>query len=74
MQLRVTPDGVLLCRAEQLDPDQWWFWTEEWQAGERRADEDKLLGRVSRPYTGAGFLALLDAVIDEEPPLPHANL
>lgn len=21
-----------------IDPDQWWFWTPEWQAGEKQAD------------------------------------
>ena len=45
LQLRVTEDGVLLCRAEERDPDQWWFWTDEWQEGELRVDEDKRLGR-----------------------------
>jgi AbrB family looped-hinge helix DNA binding protein len=40
LQLRVTPDGVLLCRAEDHDPDQWWFWTEEWQKKEREADQE----------------------------------
>ena len=41
VQLRVTPDGVLLCRAEERDPEQWWYWTEEWQAGEREIEEEE---------------------------------
>ena len=24
----------------EIDPEQLWFWTEKWQAGERRAEED----------------------------------
>lgn len=28
-----------------IDPDQAWFWTEQWQAGEREADEDIAAGR-----------------------------
>ena len=28
----------------QLFPDQAWFWSEEWQEGEKEADEDLLLG------------------------------
>ena len=28
------------------DPDQAYFWTEEWQKGEREADEDIAAGRV----------------------------
>lgn len=33
--------------------DQSWYWTEEWQEGEREADADKVAGRVSRAYDSA---------------------
>ena len=29
----------------EIDPNQAWFWTKEWQENERRADEDKRAGR-----------------------------
>ncbi len=29
----------------QIDPEQAYFWTEEWQKGERQADEDIAAGR-----------------------------
>ena len=29
-----------------IDPEQAYFWTEEWQKGERQADEDIKAGRV----------------------------
>lgn len=32
-------------RVVEIDPEQAWFWTDEWQAGEREADEDLRLGR-----------------------------
>lgn len=32
------------------DPDQAWFWTPEWQAKEREADEDIKAGRVYGPF------------------------
>ncbi len=35
-------DGVF-----DAEPDQTYFWTEEWQQGEREADEDIRLGRFS---------------------------
>jgi hypothetical protein len=27
-------------KCEMHKPDQWWFWTKEWQEGERRVDEE----------------------------------
>lgn len=51
---RVTkPDGTVVMYAihpktkkwVEIDPEQAWFWTEEWQAGERRAEEDLEQGR-----------------------------
>jgi len=40
-------------------PDQAWFWTPEWQAGERQADADKAAGRFTRYEDGEAFLAAL---------------
>ena len=34
----ITPEGT--------DPSQAWFWTPEWQAGERAVDEEIAAGRV----------------------------
>src|SRR3990167_8061385 len=33
-------------KAGVIDKDQEWFWTPEWQAGEKEADEDEQLGRM----------------------------
>lgn len=33
-----------------IDPDQKWWWTEEWQKGEREAEADIRAGRVSKPF------------------------
>ncbi len=48
--LEITPDmaGVLadyLREALTVAKDQAWFWTEEWQAGEREAEADLAAGR-----------------------------
>jgi len=40
-------------------PDQAWYWTPEWQAGERQADADKAAGRFTRYQDGEAFLAAL---------------
>lgn len=46
-----TPAG-----AASHDPEQWWFWTEEWQNGEREADADIREGRTRHIGTDEEFL------------------
>ncbi|HEV8574232.1 MAG TPA: AbrB/MazE/SpoVT family DNA-binding domain-containing protein [Dehalococcoidia bacterium] len=44
-------DGEIVMTLKRLiDADQAWFWTPEWQAGEREADEDIKAGRVPGPF------------------------
>ena len=45
----------------KINPDQAWFWTEEWQAKEREADADLAAGRVTRFESDEAFLAALEA-------------
>jgi len=51
--LREVTDG-------QIDPEQAWFWTREWQQREREADKDLASGRVTRFESDEDFLAALD--------------
>ncbi len=47
-------DGVLYAVPQQLVPrEQTWFWTPEWQAMEREADEAIANGEVSGPFDSA---------------------
>jgi bifunctional DNA-binding transcriptional regulator/antitoxin component of YhaV-PrlF toxin-antitoxin module len=40
-------DGLAVLTPKKLiDKDQAWFWTKEWQEGEREASEDIAAGRV----------------------------
>jgi hypothetical protein len=39
-----------------------WFWTPEWQAGEREADLDRNAGRVEEFETGSAFLDVLHSI------------
>jgi len=50
---------------QRLNPDQAWFWTEEWQAKEREADADEAAGRTTFHASGEDFLAALDAHLDD---------
>jgi hypothetical protein len=57
-------DGAALLIEEisegRIDPEQAWFWTRDWQVGEREADDDLKAGRVMRVEGDEAFLALLD--------------
>lgn len=38
-----TPESVIAkmkAKGIEIDPEQWWFWTDEWQAAEKQADID----------------------------------
>jgi len=39
-----------------IDPDQRWWWREEWQKGEREAEDDLINERVSKPFHSADKL------------------
>jgi antitoxin PrlF len=52
-----TEPGVVLIRVLHMIPaDQAWFWTPEWQEGERQASEDIAAGRLSGPFKDADAL------------------
>jgi hypothetical protein len=48
-------------RGSARDASQAWFWTPEWQAREREADEDLAAGRLTRHESDEEFLAALRA-------------
>jgi DNA-binding helix-hairpin-helix protein with protein kinase domain len=52
-------------RMRELNPDQIWFWTEEWQAGEREADRQIAAGETIRFESGEALEAAF-AEIDAE--------
>lgn len=45
---------------DERDPDQAWFWTPQWQAREREADEEIAAGHTTYYESGEEFLAALD--------------
>ena len=58
VKLEETKNGVMLKPAKLIDPSQAYFWTKEWQAGEREADEDIRRGRVK------GFKSVKELMVD----------
>lgn len=59
VEIEVTEDGILLRPLKTIDATQAWFWTEEWQAGEKEASEDVKAKRVSRYKSDEDFLSAL---------------
>jgi hypothetical protein len=52
-------------------PDQAWYWTPEWQAGETAADADLAAGRSTKHRSAEEFLAALDGIrAADEPSRP----
>ena len=48
VRVEETKEGILLRPAKLVDPSQAYFWTKEWQDGEREAEEDIRKGRVKK--------------------------
>lgn len=61
IEFELTVDGILLRPKKVIDATQAWFWTPEWQAKEREADEDIAAGRFDRFESDEEFLAALRA-------------
>lgn len=55
----MTPEGILLRPQRLIDATQAWFWSPDWQAGEREADADRAAGRVESFSSGEEFLGAL---------------
>ncbi len=57
-------DGAAILLEEisvgRIDPEQAWFWTREWQAKEREADDDLAAGRGTTYGSDDEFLFALD--------------
>jgi AbrB family looped-hinge helix DNA binding protein len=57
VEVEITADGILLRPKKLIDATQAWFWTPEWQAREREADEDIAAGRFDRYESDEELLA-----------------
>lgn len=56
-----TGNGIVVCPADQA-----WFWTPEWQEGEREVEADLAAGRRGRVFdSDEEFLAVLEESIDD---------
>ena len=56
VRLQETKEGVLIKPAKLVDPSQAYFWTKEWQVGEREAEDDIRQGRVKKFKSVKGLM------------------
>jgi AbrB family looped-hinge helix DNA binding protein len=61
LEAELTADGVLLRPQKLIDATQAWFWSPEWQAGEREAEADRDAGRIESFRSEGEFLDALRA-------------
>jgi len=59
VELEITGDGILMRPLRTIDAGQAWFWTQEWQAGERQASEEIRKKRLTPHKTSNAFLSHL---------------
>ncbi|MDQ3680371.1 MAG: AbrB/MazE/SpoVT family DNA-binding domain-containing protein [Actinomycetota bacterium] len=62
LEAEITAEGVLLRPQKVIDATQAWFWTPEWQAGEREADAQLAAGSGQTFESGEEFLEALGAI------------
>ena len=58
-EAEITDEGILLRPQKVIDATQAWFWTPEWQAGERQADADLAAGSLETFESGEAFVGAL---------------
>ncbi len=59
VHVEVTAEGILLRPQKVIDATQAWFWTPEWQAGEREATAELEAGKGTRFESDEAFLGAL---------------
>jgi antitoxin MazE len=50
LEVEAIEEGLLLIPKKLISKDQAWFWTKEWQAKEKEADEAIARGEISEPF------------------------
>ena len=62
LEAEVVNDGILLRPCAERDADQWWYWTPEWQQGEKQIELDRAAGLSGPVFDSADeFLDALRA-------------
>ncbi len=65
IEFEITEDGILMRPQKVIDASQAWFWTPEWQAGEREADAEAARGEGEVYMDEESFFEALDAARED---------
>ena len=60
VEVEMVPEGILLRPQKVIEASQAWFWSPDWQHGEREASLDIAEGRVEVSKSGEDLLESLD--------------
>ena len=60
LRANIEGDIITLKPVKTVDKSETWFWSKEWQEGERRVDEDLKAGRYTVHKTPEDFLKSLE--------------
>jgi AbrB family looped-hinge helix DNA binding protein len=60
LEVSVEQGSIVMRPKKLIDADQAWFWTEEWQRGEREAADNVATDQVTRYESADDFLRSLD--------------
>ncbi len=68
LDAELTDEGILLRPRKVIDSTQAWFWSPEWQQGEREAEADLAAGRVETFASGEVMIAALRSIAKRNNP------
>jgi AbrB family looped-hinge helix DNA binding protein len=68
LDAELTEDGILLRPRKVIDATQAWFWSPEWQQGEREAEADFAAGRIETFTSGEEMITALRSIAKRSKP------
>jgi AbrB family looped-hinge helix DNA binding protein len=68
LDAELTEDGILLRPRKVIDATQAWFWSPEWQQGEREAEADSAAGRIETFTSGEEMITALRSIAKRSKP------
>jgi AbrB family looped-hinge helix DNA binding protein len=68
LDAELTEDGILLRPRKVIDATQAWFWSPEWQQGEREAEADFAAGRIETFASGEEMITALRSIAKRSEP------